>query len=1139
MTAEERAEVPFNDTLEFPGEALVTFSMEEASLKALNVLRTRADEREGERLVNDWQKQCELLGMMHDDKEPGVRLGKGAKMLGEIHALISATKGVLPEKYTHMGRLNGLLKWAAVYARMQQEGEVPVDGVIAGDIYAKFVRKMQEVDAMNRLHGLTPEEAKEALALLAGERLDVAMLKVATECKRRLELFLKDRERERIDWVVEKAYPKREKGKRTPRGKMDADAYRRMERAYALMEMEPNEVAGLINRLKGALDKLETEPADAVEVLRGMRHRVTVPDVLDVDGLEEALEDELFLAHTFGAWENMSFEQARAACGAMADMVLLGRSAWQSALDAERRRAAYDREEIARHFKVPVEQMQAERGVKGAQEKGRKRTIAKKIAMGSMSYSQLMLALESKLGKRFTGRHMRMIAAAHEELMMENRRRQRWMYDTLARITGLKTEGEIEEWLASNNEVFDTGIDLVMPMKTKAKLTRAEAEMWVRMTREEREAKRVELVEAARAKGEKPTNVPSEAMIHQLEEMLVEDAEGAADRLYTVEEEWSYTSRLKTTKEALMFAILTFEQEDYEHLLEVNGLDAEKLHRMRKLVGGKLLSWGYAMRKELGEHGKLMAKAYEAYTGVPFGSRQNYFRGVFDVARAKDTGEVVDQVGGVTGGKYGSLIARQYHNQQLNWSTSATAVFIASMKEQANYIATAHISREWRTLLSDRLFERRLRAEIGDAALDMVHGWCSMIDGAVLADAKVNALLNRFFGRILSAYAVSRLAGNVYTVMKQVSALLNGFVGGYVPERVMAGNELVRDLTYRHIGFGEYLKALSKAVAGKTEIKLEEIEEAGFIQGRVREAGSNLEAAALLAPGQKVPGKVARVARGLYEANMDAIGYVDRKANTRSALAIAEAVYQQAKKENKDGLVPDAELRRVAIETARMMVDRASQPQLRTQKGYWAAGGGAFGALGNFFYMFKSETLGKLGLYVSQMMSGQHGAWIKGALCFGVMNSVVLALIDAICGRWYDDDEDKWWKRAKGFAGNVLFNDISTVPLVGEAPAWLRAEVFGERRWNNSVVDMVVPFIDMWKYGKQEVKHAGKGASWDKHVAALCGLARSVGAFGGWGQNSSVGAVASCAELALAGAAISNVVRFVKDVAKRVEEALD
>ena len=110
------------------------------------------------------------------------------------------------------------------------------------------------------------------------------------------------------------------------------------------------------------------------------------------------------------------------------------------------------------------------------------------------------------------------------------------------------------------------------------------------------------------------------------------------------------------------------------------------------------------MRRELSEHGKRVAELYEEYTGVPFGQRQNYFRGVFDVARAKDVGEAVDQVSGVTGGKYGILIARQYHNQQLNWATSASAVFVATMKEQHNYIATAHITREWRTLLSDRLF---------------------------------------------------------------------------------------------------------------------------------------------------------------------------------------------------------------------------------------------------------------------------------------------------------------------------------------------------------------------------------------------------------------------------------------------------
>ncbi|MBR4310754.1 MAG: hypothetical protein IKW19_00790 [Akkermansia sp.] len=1119
------------DLVKYKMQSGLSFSMERASLQALEVLRTRADEREGERLMNDWQKACEGWAQLHVGGDDS-RLGNGAKMLGEIYALIGATKGVLPEKYARMGHLNGLLRWAAVYANMQQTGEVPAEGVIAGPIYEKFVERMRYIDKKNEAYGLNEAEVKEAMALLAGERLDVAMLKVARECKRRLEMFLKDRERERIDWVVERAYPKREKGKRSPRGKMDAETYRRMERAYRLMEMEANDVAGLMNRIKAALENMETAPADAVEVLRSLRGG-DVPGVDEVEALEAELEDELFLAQTFGCWENMAFEQARRASGAMAELVLLGRSAWQSKLRAERRRAAFDRDEVSRHFGTKLEEVQAVRGDKTAKEKGRKRTSAKNLVMGSMSYSQLLVALEEKLGKRFTGRHMRMIAEAHESIMVENQRRHRWMYNTLRDITGLETEGEIEEWMQKNNEVFDTGIDLELPMKSTCRLTPEEAKMWLSLTAAERQKKREELVAEAAKKGEKPDNIPGEDVMAELEEKLVNaELNAAMPKEFVLTSEWSYKSRLRCTREALLYAILTFEQDDYEHLLEANGLTQGKLQQMRKLVGKELLRWGYAMRKELSEHGKMVAELYEAYTGVPFGQRQNYFRGVFDVARAKDAGEAVDQVSGVTGGKYGILIARQYHNQQLNWATSASAVFVATMKEQHNYIATAHITREWRTLLSDRLFERRVRAEIGDAALDMLTGWMKMIEGAALADVKVNAMMNNMLSKLAKAYAVSRLAGNAYTIMKQASALLNGFVGGYVPERVLAGNELVQELTYRHVGFGEYMAALGKAMAGKTEITLEEVEAAGFIAGRKNVEGSHVEEAALLSPWQSVPGKVGRKGRALYEANMDAIGFVDRKANAKAALAIAEVVYQQAKKENADGLVPDAELRRVAIETARMMVDRAAQPQLRTQKGFLAAGGGMFGALGNFFYMFKSETLNKLGLYVAQMMAGQHRAWLVGALSFGVMNSIILALIDWICGRWYDDDDEKWEKRAKSFAGNVLFNDISTVPLLGEVPDWVRGQLLGERYWaSNSLVSWGT---DTWKYGAREWKNIDEGASWDKHVTALCSLARSVGALGGMGLSGHNAAVGSCCELTLAAASLSNTVRFVKDVLKKV-----
>lgn len=100
------------------------------------------------------------------------------------------------------------------------------------------------------------------MALLAGERLDTAMMEVARECRRRLELFLKDRKLERIDHIMEKAYPKRQNGQKWPRGKMAADAYRRMERAREYMNLPADEVAERINDAKRKLDALDATDAD-------------------------------------------------------------------------------------------------------------------------------------------------------------------------------------------------------------------------------------------------------------------------------------------------------------------------------------------------------------------------------------------------------------------------------------------------------------------------------------------------------------------------------------------------------------------------------------------------------------------------------------------------------------------------------------------------------------------------------------------------------------------------------------------------------------------------------------------------------------------------------------------------------------
>lgn len=54
---------------------------------------------------------------------------------------------------------------------------------------------------------------------------------------------------------------------------------------------------------------------------------------------------------------------------------------------------------------------------------------------------------------------------------------------------------------------------------------------------------------------------------------------------------------LVATKEALLYAVLLFEQPDYEHLVEAHGLTGEDVDAMKMIIGPKLLTcvpkiWG-------------------------------------------------------------------------------------------------------------------------------------------------------------------------------------------------------------------------------------------------------------------------------------------------------------------------------------------------------------------------------------------------------------------------------------------------------------------------------------------------------------------------------------------------------------------
>ena len=117
---------------------------------------TRKEEPSAKRAVDTrMAKQCELWSRLGGTDD--ARIGKGSRIFGEMMALVSATKGVLPPEYTRMRGLGMSLQWAEIYADMANKGEVPMRGVMKGSIYDKFVSAIEKRREKDLLHGLTAE----------------------------------------------------------------------------------------------------------------------------------------------------------------------------------------------------------------------------------------------------------------------------------------------------------------------------------------------------------------------------------------------------------------------------------------------------------------------------------------------------------------------------------------------------------------------------------------------------------------------------------------------------------------------------------------------------------------------------------------------------------------------------------------------------------------------------------------------------------------------------------------------------------------------------------------------------------------------------------------------------------------------
>lgn len=1156
-SADKRAAIPFNETLEYPGEALVTYSLTGAGAAGRRVLEESGDEYVANRLQEAWQKNLEKWSVLNAGKSDA---NSAMRAVMEMEGLVKATYDVVQDD-VKLGRLYMLQRWAMVYARMVESGEIPPKGALKGQAYEKFVERLTEQQRTEMRRGMSREQAEELVKELGVTRLEGAMEKVARECMRAAEWHLKQKETARVKRLLEAAWPKREEGKKSPRGKLAAREYRRLEWIKKVMELSaedkyketqriireidelPQELVGYEERvaeLEGKLAALDPKQADYVERKAELDKAMRELNPNEV-GYEEAkaeLEDQLNWLHVFGGWADMDVSQARKAARALEDLLLRGYTEWELKVQRERERTRRVADEISAHFKTPWYATRMERKADADAMGTSKPKMVKGLRWGLMGYAQMMLALRKKLGKVFCDRQRRTLAEAHRNLLQAQKDLQDWSAMELQKITGL-TGAALEQWIASNNQNVNTGIMMQQVRSERIRMSAKEVDRLGAMSEKEYEEWRDGELAKAEADGRA-------VVLPTAEELLVLRGlrlERPGRKWLEVERTEQQAVELVATKEAMLYAVLLFEQPDYEHLVEAHGLSWADVDTMKKLIGPKLLRWGYAMRRHLNENGELLAAKYEAWNGTPFGRRANYFRGVFDVNKLKPETDIIDGNAGANslgGSKYSILIPRRYHRQQINWQVGASQVFMLTMNEQNNYIHTQHITREWRQLLSRKGFADGLSAEIGANAVNMIKLHLDVIDAAPRADAAMTSLFGRLVQGVMKATAISSLALNVYSYMKQVSCLLNAVVGGQVPDAVVKQSGVYQVLTYSGIGAGELVKSYARVMAGKGAVSFREMTGSSVIQSRIQSGGKRVADALMMRTGQAMPNAVGRAGEVAGEWALEQMDMIDRKANTVAAMVVADAVYRKLSATDGGKEAGDKWVREQAVEAAGLMVDLVAQPKLRTQKGLWASHGGFFGGVGNFFYMFRSESLAKIGTYLAQLTSGDYAKAFAGFMSMGVGLWFVNLLCSFLKGQIDGDDlddEEGVLQFARKSAAEIIFGDLASLPIVGGGIGAAKAWAGGTWHYVQDPLQMFLPVSDLWKRPTQLYKAVeSDGIVSFKAMRALCNCLRVAGNVSGWGLGTGSAAMSSACGIILGTAVVGNAGRFGLDVAERVTE---
>lgn len=506
--------------------------------------------------------------------------------------------------------------------------------------------------------------------------------------------------------------------------------------------------------------------------------------------------------------------------------------------------------------------------------------------------------------------------------------------------------------------------------------------------------------------------------------------------------------KLVLTKGEMLDILLTAEQPHYESNLRAAGYTEEVLAQMRAIVGEDLMNYGYAMRDLLLNSG--VAEVYQERTGHALPDNPYYWPGSVAYTSAKQ--EAQPDQSTFAAAPQSSFLKKRVKSMHELRPQNAFAKFRSNMAARNNYIYAQPIVDQWNRLLRNPDFANRLKGVVGDSLVSTVKKALDVLSNAAWGDTIMTDTHTRFFAAIQSGHAMSVLAGNISTLLKQLSAL------NHVGIFAKSGSGLL-----------EWTKTIMRtlhAAPGHNVISVGEMLETDVFRARWQ---NNAEYNHFLRMGRGASwGKIRQACKGLANLGMRAIAGMDIAANALSACVLYNSNYNYYTKQNNSLPEParktDAEIRNQCMQDVNNMLELAAQPLRQSQKALLLATSNSLFVKGSFY--MATEMVNKLGMAQARSLQTYHktGSSFKAALSrFAVLSSVGLpaaiigmAIFAANNGMPDDDDELLAWLLSGAAQGVTGLSMLGSMPVVGPTISNLfNAHAYKNQQWSQLVPDAV------------------------------------------------------------------------------------